>query len=809
MEGAGALVAQQDKMRPSVVLIYLLLILGEGSALASSQPRRSVPCHEINMKRFADPGFANLSSLLVREDAGQLVVGARGTVITLSMDDISDKISETKWTVSPEDKSVCQMKGRDASDCENFIKALHTTRDGRMLVCGTNAFNPVCNYMTFADGQVILEGKQVAGKGKVPFDPNQRHTSLMVENVLHSATSSNFLGTESVFQKNGPSPLKTESEGFWLNDPTFVSMKLVETSKNSQDGEDDNIFLFFTETAMKRWSANTQVSRIARVCKGDMGGRRTLQRKWTSFLKARLDCPMGQRGMQSLVQDVFLLKDQNDWRDSVFYATFTSDLKSSATSSRSAVCAYKLSDVSQAFSGRFLTQRVGKWVPYTGEVPVPRPGSCINNAMREMGVRSSLDLPDKTLQFVKNHPLMEQVVRPLTGRPLLVKTGTRFSKIVVDRVTSLDGEQHEVMFIGTDSGWLQKAVRFDGEDGRIIEELQLFETPQPVNVLHLSSKSGQLYTGSHNVAVQVDVRDCSRYSSCSDCVLARDPYCGWDLINGRCAPTVGTSSGFMIQSLTDGDVRICPTSEVKVKPVIIRFTIGISLIVPCSPETNLPVSWQFSDSVLLPSPRHTVLSQGLFITEPTELDAGLYTCETVETIKGNIHRQTVVQYLLLVQDNGGIVIYMEMAVIALVVVFGMAVLAGCSLLVIGVATGHWQNRVCRGNENSNNEHCVITVTPDSLCDQAEDRRMGDLLHCDQAEDRQNGEEISTTQDDNSRSDGSVAMEEERTADTGSMGTVLILPEGTVANQAEEEVVEDGQNNNNHNNNNYVVIEMTM
>lgn len=56
---------------------------------------------------------------------------------------------------------------------------------------------------------------------------------------------------------------------------------------------------------------------------GDMGGQRTLQRKWTSFMKARLDCSFPELSLPPIVQDVFLLKDDN-WRSSVFYAVFTS-----------------------------------------------------------------------------------------------------------------------------------------------------------------------------------------------------------------------------------------------------------------------------------------------------------------------------------------------------------------------------------------------------------------------------------------------------------------------------------------------------
>ncbi|KAL7379499.1 hypothetical protein ABVT39_000139 [Epinephelus coioides] len=668
-------------MRPPVVLFYFLLILSEGLA-ANSKPRRSVSFQDINLKQFKEPGFGSLSSLMIREDVGQLVVGARGKVLTLSLDDITKKTSEAKWMVSSADRSLCQRKGKDTKECDNFIRTLHTMDDGKMLVCGTNAFNPTCDYMTFTNGKLSLEGKKQVGRGKVPFDPYQHFASLMDGNTLYSAASTNFLGTELVFQRHGPNPLKTEMKHSWFNEPTMISLSFAEASKNSEGSEDDNVFLFFTENAVEERHGNIQVSRIARVCKSDLGGRRTLQRKWTSFLKARLDCPFGDAGSSALVQDAFLLQDQNNWRDSIFYATFTSNSESLGPCSRSAVCAYKLSDISLVFSGRFLTERdTGSWDTYTGEEPFPHPGSCINDELRAQGVMTSLDLPDKTLLFVKNHPLMEGVVTPLAGKPLLVRTGTQFSNIVVDQVTSLDGRQHQVMFIGTDSGWLQKAVKFDGEDGRIIEELQLFQTPQPVSFLQLSSKTSQLYSGASDIAVQVDIRDCSRYTSCDDCLLARDPYCGWDKIRGQCASVAGMLLGSMIQSLADGDIQMCPMSELKKKPAVIHLVTGTAQFLPCSPETNLPISWHFSDSILLPAPRHTVLSQGLIIT-PSSSDSGIYTCETVETVKGRVHRKTVVQYVVQVQDTNTLIRTMKAVVITLAALSCLLILLICSTLVL-------------------------------------------------------------------------------------------------------------------------------
>ncbi|XP_072220927.1 semaphorin-4E-like [Leuresthes tenuis] len=657
-------------MRPLLMLFYVLFIMTEGLT-ESNKPRRSISFQDMNLKQFKESELGSFSSLMVRDDIGQLVLGARGKILTLSLEDITKKISEEKWSVSFADKALCQMKGKGAEECDNFIRVLHMMEDSKMLVCGTNAFKPACDTMTFTNGKAFLERKPQDGRGKVPFDPYQSFASLADGNTLYSATSSNFLGTEVVFQRHGLNPVKTEVTRSWLNEPTMISINIAEVSRNGENGEDDVVFLFFTENAVEERRSNIWVSRIARVCKSDLGGKRTLQKRWTSFLKARLDCPFGDAGSPSLVQDVFLLQDQNNVKDSVFYATFTSNPEPSSLCSQSAVCAYKLSDISHVFRGKFLTgSDTGSWDTYTGEEHSPYPGSCIDDEMRAKGVMTSLNLSDATLLFVKKHPLMEGLVTPITGKPLLVQTSTRFSKIVVDQVTSLDGQQHRIFFIGTDSGWLQKAVKFDGEKVHIIEELQIFQDALPVNFLQFSTKTGQLYSCARSAAVQVDVRDCSRYTSCDDCLVARDPYCGWDRITHQCASVVGASAGSMIQNLSDGDNRMCPSSDMEKRFAIIHLSIGIAQFLPCSPETNLPVRWRLFDNVLQPGPRHTFLSQGLVI-RPSSSDAGLYTCETLETVKGRVYRLIAMQYLIQVQDPDSIVTSLKIALITLAVFTGL------------------------------------------------------------------------------------------------------------------------------------------
>uniref|UniRef100_A0A8C6TIK7 Si:ch211-129c21.1 n=1 Tax=Neogobius melanostomus TaxID=47308 RepID=A0A8C6TIK7_9GOBI len=600
---------------------------------------------------FKEDGISNYSTMLIQEDLGVLLLGAREAIYALDMSNIAVNKSAVYWRVTEEKQRECNTKGKLAEvECRNYIRTLHRMNETTMYVCGTNAFSPTCDYMSIEHGQLILQGMQEEGKGKCPFDPFQRYSSLMVGNALYSATSINFLGSEPVFLRSSNSALRTEFKSSWLSEPNFVYMDVVEESVDSPDGDDDKVYLFFSENAMEYdFQSKMAVSRVARVCKGDMGGQRTLQRKWTSFLKARLDCPLPGLILPPIVQDVFLLKHK-DWKESVFYTIFTLQ---SGLSQVSAVCAYKVSDIKHVFTeGKFKTPVAVetshvKWVMYTGEVPVPRPGGCINNVARKMGLNRSLDLPDKTLQFIRDRPLMEEAVPPVSGRPLLVKREALLSRIVVDRVQALDGQTYDVMFIGTENGFIQKAVNYDGEMF-IIEEIQVFENRDTINILRLSSSKGFLFAGSEFGAVQMPLSNCSRHESCADCILARDPYCAWDFTTEHCSSV--SSSKTVLQSLKEGDVSQCPEP---VAPVDVVLTAGNSVQLPCELHSNLAhVVWQFNHQLLLPNEKYHIYSGRLLIFDSSESDTGLYICDSVEQINGRMHNRTMAVYHLRSKMSG-------------------------------------------------------------------------------------------------------------------------------------------------------------
>ncbi|XP_028283443.1 semaphorin-4E-like [Parambassis ranga] len=636
-------------------LLPLALMLEDKTQL-DCIPRRSVPYHGDNAHLFHEEGVFNYTTMLLREDLNLLVLGAREAVYALDLKDISRKVASVKWEVTKEQKDTCKNKGKDPeTECLNYIRILHKTEDDRIYVCGTNAFDPECDYMSYADGNLTLEKKGEDGRGKCPFDPYQRYATIMVGNDLFSATSKNFLGSDPVLMRSSPVSIRTEFKNSWLNDPNFVSMALMPDSKNSLDGDDDKIYLFFSETAVEYDYYNKPVvSRVARVCKGDVGGQRILQKKWTTFLKARMDCPVLGSQLPFIIQETYHWCDPSqNRRDCLFYAIFTSQ---SDTSDWSAVCAYRVSDINRVFAeGKYkspvhVEMYFVKWVTYYGDVPVPRPGACINNKAREANIYTTLDLPDRTLQFIKNRPIMDEVVLPVGEKPVLVRRGAKFTSIVVNQVQAADGGKYHVMFIGTEKGSVLKAVNYNGVMF-IIEEIQVFEPAKPIKILRISTVTGQIYAGTDFGAAQIPLATCSRSSTCIDCVLSRDPYCGWDKTVGKCV-FLSNADSELIQSVKEGNAFLCPDAD-PVKPVSWVTWPGGTLNLSCPSPSNLAKPrWELDNTSVTPSAHLQLLQHRLLILNVSVSDAGWYRCSAVERSTTDEFTTIVAEYQVTVDIAG-------------------------------------------------------------------------------------------------------------------------------------------------------------
>uniref|UniRef100_A0A8C4YQK9 Ssemaphorin 4F n=1 Tax=Gopherus evgoodei TaxID=1825980 RepID=A0A8C4YQK9_9SAUR len=542
--------------------------------------------------RFSQEAISNYSIFLVAPQTRTLYVGAKNAIFALPLESVN--------------------------------------RPAKMVSTRPQSYGAVCSRVGKVANFSSVE-RQESGRGKCPFEPTQQSAAVMVDGVLYAATVSNFLGTQPIISRatgNLEERIRTEISVTWLNDPVFVGSTFL---RGGESGEDDKIYFFFTETAREYdFYEQVKVPRVARVCKGDLGGLKTLQKRWTTFLKTQLVCLDPESGTNfNLLKDVFTLHSVNG-TSAVFYGIFSAQRDGGQVS---AVCAYSIWDIQKAMNGRFkeFKHDCDKWTSIMGgDVPEPRPGACITRSMKLAGFGSSLALPDRVLTFVRDHPLMDQVVHPLEMGPMLVKLDTQYLRIAVHRVRSVSGQEYDMLYLGTEDGHLHKAVKI-AQKAVIIEDLTLFPEPQPIQNLQLHES--WLYVGSSTEVTQVNTTDCERYKSCMECVLGRDPSCAWSRELGACIHHQGQSG--LLQDLTSLSIlTLCPQGTEDV-PVTVEVPVSLAarVVLPCTPPSAWATCmWQ------KPSQDATVYSlrsDGLEFTV-TEKTLGDYTCECMEGGAGGV-----------------------------------------------------------------------------------------------------------------------------------------------------------------------------
>ncbi|XP_004949682.1 semaphorin-6A isoform X4 [Gallus gallus] len=479
-----------------------------------------------------------------------LYIAARDHIYTVDMDTShTEEIYFSKkltWKSRQADVDTCRMKGKHKDECHNFIKVLLKRNEDTLFICGTNAFNPSCrNYKM--DTLEFL-GDEFSGMARCPYDAKHANVALFAEGKLYSATVTDFLAIDAVIYRSlGESPtLRTvKHDSKWLKEPYFV--QAVDYG--------NYIYFFFREIAVEYNSMGKVVfPRVAQVCKNDMGGsQRVLEKQWTSFLKARLNCsvPGDSHFYFNILQAVTDVIHFNG-RD-VVLATFSTPYNSIPGS---AVCAYDMLDIASVFTGRFKEQKSpdSTWTPVPDErVPKPRPGCCAGSTSLEKYATSS-EFPDDTLNFIKTHPLMDEAVPSIVNRPWFLRTMVRYrlTKITVDSAAG-PYKNYTVVFLGSEKGIILKFLARTGNSGFLndslfLEEMNIYNPEKcsydgmedkRIVAMQLDKPSSALYVAFSTCVIKVPLGRCERHGKCKKaCIASRDPYCGWVKESGACTQLV-------------------------------------------------------------------------------------------------------------------------------------------------------------------------------------------------------------------------------------------------------------------------------
>ncbi|XP_058593832.1 semaphorin-6D isoform X9 [Neofelis nebulosa] len=473
-----------------------------------------------------------------------LYIAGRDQVYTVNLNEIpkTEVIPNKKltWRSRQQDRENCAMKGKHKDECHNFIKVFVPRNDEMVFVCGTNAFNPMCRYYRL--NTLEYDGEEISGLARCPFDARQTNVALFADGKLYSATVADFLASDAVIYRSmgDGSALRTiKYDSKWIKEPHFLHA--IEYG--------NYVYFFFREIAVEHNNLGKAVySRVARICKNDMGGsQRVLEKHWTSFLKARLNCsvPGDSFFYFDVLQSITDIIQINGIPTVV--GVFTTQLNSIPGS---AVCAFSMDDIEKVFKGRFKEQKTpdSVWTAVPEDkVPKPRPGCCAKHGLAE-AYKTSIDFPDETLSFIKSHPLMDSAVPPIADEPWFTKTRIRYrlTAIAVDHSAG-PHRNYTVIFVGSEAGVVLKVLAktspFSLNDSILLEEIEAYnhakcnaenEEDRKVISLQLDKDHHAVYVAFSSCVIRLPLSRCERYGSCKkSCIASRDPYCGW-LSQGAC-----------------------------------------------------------------------------------------------------------------------------------------------------------------------------------------------------------------------------------------------------------------------------------
>uniref|UniRef100_A0A8C0WVC4 Sema domain-containing protein n=1 Tax=Castor canadensis TaxID=51338 RepID=A0A8C0WVC4_CASCN len=424
-----------------------------------------------------------------------------------------------------QDMENCAVRGKLTDECYNYIRVLIPWDSQTLLACGTNSFSPVCR--SYGITSLQQEGEELSGQARCPFDATQSNVAIFAEGSLYSATAADFQASDAVVYRSlGPQPplRSAKYDSKWLREPHFVHAL--------EHG--DHVYFFFREVSVEDARlGRVQFSRVARVCKRDMGGSpRALDRHWTSFLKLRLNCSVP--GDSTFYFDVLqaLTGPVNLHGRSALFGVFTTQTNSIPGS---AVCAFYLDDIEHGFEGKFKEQRSldGAWTPVSEDrVPLPRPGSCAGVGGAAL-FSSSQDLPDDVLIFIKAHPLLDPAVPPATHQPLLTLTSRALlTQVAVDGMAG-PHSNITVLFLGSNDGTPIILEEIDAYSPSRCSGKRAAQMARRIIGLELDTEGHRLFVAFSGCIVYLPLSRCARHGACQrSCLASQDPYCGWHSSRG-------------------------------------------------------------------------------------------------------------------------------------------------------------------------------------------------------------------------------------------------------------------------------------
>lgn len=116
---------------------------------------------------------------LLDQDDNSILIGARNALYNISLDRLIEQPSQrVTWTSSDAHRELCTLKGKADQDCQNYIRVYARLGANKIMLCGTNAYKPLCRYYNLlpGNGSIAYDNNEMEALGRCPYNPLHNST---------------------------------------------------------------------------------------------------------------------------------------------------------------------------------------------------------------------------------------------------------------------------------------------------------------------------------------------------------------------------------------------------------------------------------------------------------------------------------------------------------------------------------------------------------------------------------------------------------------------------------------------------------
>ncbi|XP_062519429.1 semaphorin-6A-like isoform X2 [Corticium candelabrum] len=467
----------------------------------------------------------NPDRLLYLANEGRLIVAAKDRLLVVHPETLNI-VKDVAVKPSEDTITTCRNKGRTQEVCANYHRVLLSKDNDTLLVCGTNAFSVRCDFrfasnLSVTSEQVPTDGQYQQLSVPIDFslstvDPSAGNVAMMLDGKFYGAIKYDSTIPNMFFKVklSGSSLARTKSSSDdWISSKDFYPIKMFEYG--------DSVFLVYREQATEASDSDVIYTRIAKVCKDDIGtGSSVLYSwQWKTFVKTTLKCSQKYSSTrQYSYNEIVSVSDVFEFNGRAHIVGVFRNIETGPPAS--AVCVYAMDDIVSNYNNPYLYKSsTNEWV-------------------------KSFNIPSINCNKIGSSPslyvLISQPVTQQASMPLLLSSYTESSLrlshvVVVPSVMALNGSECFVLLLGTEDGYVERSWSC-GVYAEVFYKERVFDGEKAVKGMTRAELSGRREDVSVYVSSSTQVRRMSpfacNYDNTKSCV--HDPLCAWSTSHERC-----------------------------------------------------------------------------------------------------------------------------------------------------------------------------------------------------------------------------------------------------------------------------------